>query len=238
MACSAASRAGSGRRRPAQTPARLVTVRADPTPAAARTATVRGPVTTVATTVAASGSATRPGATRAAASRCRADASVPTACRVRSMRTSGAVPKIRTGRGPGHHAGPLPAAWSAHPVRVRRGIQAPQSGGGGGGNGGGIAVTIPSPTVPGQPGEPTPVQVGGGGHESPATGEPPPVDMPPVIGLRAGRGATAPGRHPGRKAVRRPKPERADARPRPGTEPGPGAATGQRRKRHRSTRFV
>jgi len=57
-------------------------------------------------------------------------------------------------------------------------------GGGGGGSGGsGIAVTIPPPTVPGQPGEPTPVQVGGGGHQSPATGERATVDMPPVIGL-------------------------------------------------------
>jgi hypothetical protein len=60
-------------------------------------------------------------------------------------------------------------------------VQAPESGGGG--NGGGIAVTNPSPTVPGQPGEPTPVQFSGGAHESLTAGEPPTIVMPPVIGL-------------------------------------------------------
>lgn len=84
---------------------------------------------------------------------------------------------------------PCPPCWPAPggvvgtPRTSLRGIQAPESVGGGGGNGGGIAVTIPSPTVPGQPGEPTPVQVSGGGHEPAATDEPPTVQMPPVVGL-------------------------------------------------------
>ena len=88
-------------------------------------------------------------------------------------------------------------------------------GGGGGGNGGGIAVTIPSPTVPGQPGEPTPVQVSGGrprvrrdrraAHGPDAAV----VGLPPVI--------EAPLRPVGTpvKALPRPKPGRADVPPRP-----------------------
>ncbi len=122
--------------------------------------------------------------------------------------------------------------------RARHTGAADAGGGGGGGNGGGIAVTIPSPTVPGQPGEPTPVQVGGGGHQSPATGEPATVDMPPVIGLAP---VEAPLRPVGTPGENGPAAETgAGGRPAPaaGAEPGPGAATGQRRKRHRSTRFV
>jgi len=106
--------------------------------------------------------------------------------------------------------------WSRQNLR---GVQAPQSafgGGGGGGNGGGIAVTIPSPAVPGQPGEPTPVQVGGGSHESAATGETPTVEMPPVIGLSPVIEA------PLRPAGNGPAAETAaGGRPAPATEPNP-----------------
>lgn len=68
--------------------------------------------------------------------------------------------------------------------RTRLGRTAPPKSavGGGGGGGGGIAVTIPSPTVPGQPGEPTPVLAGGGSHEPPPAREPPTIEMPPIIG--------------------------------------------------------
>ena len=80
---------------------------------------------------------------------------------------------------------PAPGGGVGSPRTGPRGVQPPESagGGGGGGSGGGIAVTIPSPTVPGQPGEPTPVQVSGGSHESAATGEPATVNMPPVVGF-------------------------------------------------------
>ena len=82
--------------------------------------------------------------------------------------------------------GPEPGGVVGSPRTNVRGVQLPQSPGGGGGgssSGGGIAVTIPSPTVPGLPSEPTPVQVSAGSHQSPATGEPPTVNLPPVIGL-------------------------------------------------------
>ena len=103
--------------------------------------------------------------------------------------------------------------WSRQNLR---GVQAPQSAFGGGGNGGGIAVTIPSPAVPGQPGEPTPVQVGGGSHESAATGETPTVEMPPVIGLSPVIEA------PLRPAGNGPAAETAaGGRPAPATEPNP-----------------
>jgi hypothetical protein len=121
---------------------------------------------------------------------------------------------------------PWPPCWSAPgggvgtPRTNVRGIRAPQSaGGGGGGNGGGIAVTIPSPTVPGQPGEPTPVQVGGGGHQFPAAGGPPTVDMPPVIGLAP---VEAPLRPVGPPAENVPAAETgAGGRPAPAQEPNP-----------------
>jgi hypothetical protein len=118
---------------------------------------------------------------------------------------------------------PWPPCWSGGGVGTPRtnvrGIQAPQSGGGGGGNGGGIAVTIPSPTVPGQPGEPTPVQVGGGGHQFPATGEPATVDMPPVIGLAPVEAPLRPVGTPGENA---PAAETgAGGRPAPAQEPNP-----------------
>lgn len=81
----------------------------------------------------------------------------------------------------------VPRSVVLSPRPSLRGIQAPRSirssGGGGGGNGGGIAVTIPPPTVPGQPGEPTPVDAGGANHEPIGTGEPPIVEMPPIVGL-------------------------------------------------------
>jgi len=103
-----------------------------------------------------------------------------------------------------------------------RGLPPPESagGGGGGGSGGGIAVTIPSPTVPGQPGEPTPVRVGGGGHQSPATGEPATVDMPPVIGLP--QVIEAPLRQAGTPGGNGPAAETgAGGRPVPAKEPNP-----------------
>lgn len=77
---------------------------------------------------------------------------------------------------------PEPGGVLGSPRTNVRGVPPPESVGGGSGSGGGIAVTVPPPTVPGQPGEPTPVQVVGG-HQFPATGEPATVDMPPVIGL-------------------------------------------------------
>jgi hypothetical protein len=118
---------------------------------------------------------------------------------------------------------PQPVGQVGSPRTTLRGVQAPQSagGGGGGGSGGGIAVTVPSPTVPGQPGEPTPIQVGGGGHQSPATGgEPATVNMPPVIGLPPM--IEAPLRPVGTPGGNGPAAETgAGARPAPAKEPNP-----------------
>ena len=110
---------------------------------------------------------------------------VPGHVRLGSHRLPG--PMNRKNRDPGWPwpFWPAPGGVVGSPPPSLRGVQPPGSAGGGSGarSGGGIAVTIPSPTVPGQPGEPTPVQVGGGGHQSAATGESAAVNMPPVIGF-------------------------------------------------------
>lgn len=88
---------------------------------------------------------------------------------------------------------------------------APEAVGGGGGGGGGIDYrprTIPPPGEPGQPGEP-PVVSAESGTVGPTSLEPPPITMPPLIGV-------APPAFP------------APMRPLgPGSEPGPRTGPGR-----------